>query len=76
MVLFVTSLGENSKICLVTVAVLGVVEVVLLISVIANVLLILCEFIIIILMIGTRTNIFIMISALKRHTSTDTPHVT
>ena len=74
MVLFVTSLGENSKICLVTVAVLGVVEVVLLISVIANVLLILCEFIIIILQ--TRSNIFIMISALKRHTSTDTPHVT
>ena len=55
-------------------AVLGVVEVVLLISVIANVLLILCEFIIIILQ--TRSNIFIMISALKRHTSTDTPHVT
>ena len=74
MVLFVTSLGENSKICLVTLAVLGVVEVVLLISVIANVLLILCEFIIIILQ--TRSNIFIMISALKRHTSTDTPHVT
>ena len=55
MVLFAKALRENSKfsICLVAVALLGMVEVVLLISAIVNILLVICEFIIIILMIKT-----------------------
>ena len=55
MVLFAKALRENSKfsICLVAVALLGMVEVVLLISAIVNILLVICEFIMIILKTGT-----------------------
>ena len=74
MVLFARASRENSNssICLVAVAILGMVEVVLLISAIVNILLVICEFIIIILMIKTGTGTFSsrsITNVLNRHTS-------